>query len=234
MKIRCLIPGLLLASLGLSSYAQVTENYSYTPNLVVPDGNATGESDVQIIAGSAISAIGTVTVDLNISGNFNGDLYLYLRHEAESSPGTFATDGFSVLLNRVGRSVANPAGYADSGMQITLSDTAASGDLHGYHLAQTPAPGVPLTGTFQPDARAVDPVSALDSSPRSAFLNGFDGKPVDGRWTLFAADLQSGGTSQINSWSLNFSSVPEPGAYPWISASALLAFGIWRKKRGRG
>src|SRR5690242_3521149 len=110
---------LLLAALPLQ--AQLIEPYSFSPSLAIPDGNGTGMSDSHIISGSAIPAIGDVQVILDISGNYNGDLYVYLRHETETSPGTFLSDGLSVLLNRPGRTLGNPSGNSDSGLQITLS-----------------------------------------------------------------------------------------------------------------
>lgn len=52
----------------------------------------------------------TITVTINLTGGWNGDLYAHLVHES----------GFSVLLNRTGRSLADPDG---------------SGSLRHGHLA---------------------------------------------------------------------------------------------------
>src|SRR2546425_3815248 len=72
--------------------AQITEAYTFTTNRVVPDGNASGLQDVRSL-NSAIAQIASVKVRLRISGEFNGDLYGYVRHSS----------GFSVLLNRPGK-----------------------------------------------------------------------------------------------------------------------------------
>ena len=52
-----------------------------------------------------------------------------------------------------------------------------------------------LTGTYQ----------ARDS------LSAFNGSAANGAWTLFFADLASGGgTAELTGWSLNLTVVPEP------------------------
>ena len=76
----------------LTTHAQIAETYTFTtfgaePSLAIADGNASGVSDVRTLE-SAITAIESLTVSLDISGEFNGDLYAYLRHDS----------GFSVLL----------------------------------------------------------------------------------------------------------------------------------------
>src|SRR5437764_9848454 len=129
MKLYRILLGVAAALAACVLQAQITEFDTYTPNLSIPDGNATGASDSHVISGSAINSITALTVNLGITGSFNGDLYLYLRHEQEISPGNFVTDGFSVLLNRVGRTSSNPSGYDDHGFAVTLSDSAAN-DIH--------------------------------------------------------------------------------------------------------
>src|SRR4051794_24951600 len=81
MMSRCLLIPLLIGCGSLLARAQLVEQYSFNPNLAIPDGNSTGASDSQLITSSAIPAIAAVTVALNATGDFNGDLYVYLRHE---------------------------------------------------------------------------------------------------------------------------------------------------------
>src|SRR5580698_428263 len=94
----------------------VADIFSFTNNLPVPDGQAAGVSDVETVS-SSVSQIGSVEIGLNISGNFNGDLYAYVEHD----------NALSVLLNRPGRTAANSFGYPDSGFNIILSDSATNG-----------------------------------------------------------------------------------------------------------
>jgi subtilisin-like proprotein convertase family protein len=230
MKPNPFLVGLVPVLVSWLAQGQLTEIDTYNPNLSIPDGNATGISDSHIISGSPLTSITGLTVDLNITGNFNGDLYFYLRHEHEITPGNFVPDGFAVLLNRVGRTLANSSGYADSGFSVSLSDSAPA-DIHNYQNTTTPAGGSPLTDNWQPDARNIDPSSVLDASPRNAFLSSFDGLDANGRWTLFGADVESGGSSQVISWQLNISAVPEPQTWAGITALGLVGFAAWRRFR---
>ena len=104
---------ILLALLGTVSpllvQAQTTESYTFTTNRVVPDGNAAGLSDVRNV-NSAIGTITSVKVRLKLAGEFNGDLYGYVRHAS----------GFTMLLNRPGKTAASEYGYPDSGLDVTF------------------------------------------------------------------------------------------------------------------
>ena len=191
-KLRVIVLWMLLgAATPHFLQAQTTETYTFTTNRLVPDGNASGLSDVRTL-NSAIGNITSVTVHLKTTGEFNGDLYGYVTHSS----------GFTVLLNRPGKTASNPAGYADSGFDVTFQDSAANGDIHLYQNKTTPAAGSPLTGAWQPDDRNVDPATVLDTSPRTTALANFSGLNASGQWTLFLADLQSGGTNELTQWSL--------------------------------
>jgi subtilisin-like proprotein convertase family protein len=198
------------------------DTFDGAADLLMPDGNASGVSDNRTIS-SAITSIGSIKVTLDLSAEFNGDLYAYLRHET----------GFAVLLNRVGRSGSLSAGYDDSGMQITLSDAAPAGDVHVYQSSVAFTTGNPLTGIWQPDARNVDPSTVTDDpGSRSAYLNSFEGLNPNGSWTLFVADLQSGGNSSLAGWSLEIeSSIPEPGAGQGVVGLGLIGYALWRVRR---
>ena len=223
MKTKKVLLGLVLAS-AFTAQAQNFETYTFTtfggqPSLAIPDGNASGVSDLRQ-SSSSITAIGSLTVSLNISGEFNGDLYAYLRHDS----------GFSILLNRPGRTADSTSGYGDSGLNIALSDFATR-DIHSYRAEVTPAAGSPLTGFWQPDGRNVDPSMVLDSTARTATLSSFAGLSASGDWTLFLADMQSGGTSALESWSLEVFAVPvpEPYQYGLVVGAGLMGFVVWRR-----
>ena len=146
---------------------------------------------------------------LNLTGGWNGDLYAYVVH------GT----GFSVLLNRPGRSLGSPDGAASSGMTIELSDLGLS-DIH----TAIPMGGGTVSGIYQPDGRASDPLSVLNTDPRTSMLASFNGLDPNGTWTLFVADQSPGETSTLQSWSLTITTVPEPSAalLTLLSATAML------------
>jgi subtilisin-like proprotein convertase family protein len=206
--------------LAIPARSQVLETFSFSPNLAIPDGNAAGISDTQTIA-TTITQIGELRVSLDISGEYNGDLYLFLRHDS----------GFSVLLNRTGRDSGNAFGYGDSGFDITLRDDAAN-NVHTYRNQGTPSAGVKLSGNWQPDGRNVDPSLVASSDTPSTPLSSFQGLNPNGQWTLFAADLVNGGASHLNSWSVTVTPVPEPKTIALVSGVALVAFGFFRRLRG--
>jgi subtilisin-like proprotein convertase family protein len=182
---------------ALTARAQL---FQQTVNTPIPDGNPTGLSSTINVEGLGTQLL-DVTVNLDISGGSNGDLYAYLSHGGS---------GFAVLLNRVGKTATDPFGYGDAGFHITLSD-AASLDIHNYGGNS----GLALTGTWQPDGRNVNPQLVLDTSPRTARFNSFLGSDPNGLWTLVVADMAAGGgQATLQSWGVDATAtpVPEPNA----------------------
>jgi subtilisin-like proprotein convertase family protein len=218
--------------LGSTVFGQLTETYNFNPNLAIPDGSNTGTFDSQSIS-SAISQIGNLTVTLDItgtgaggSGMFNGDIYATLVHNS----------GFSVLLNRTGRSSTSDLGYSDQfGFNITLADAGGQGDVHVYRTIlfgnETTGINAQLTGTWQPDGRQTDPSAVVTTDPRTALLSSFNGGNANGSWTLYVADLEPGGTAKLASWGLQITAVPEPGQWAAATGLALLGWGIWNRRR---
>lgn len=154
---------------------------SLYPTGSIPDGNPNGVAFTgtydQATVGFTVSSL---TISLNISGGYNGDLYAYL----------VAPNGaLVVLLNQPGVAV-NGFGASGAGMNITFQDVgAANGNIENV------TSGSVLSGSY----------NAAES------LSGFNGSLADGTWTLFFADMASGGgTSTLNSWSLGVTAVPEP------------------------
>jgi subtilisin-like proprotein convertase family protein len=150
----------------------------------IPDGNPVGASFAgtydQAASGATVSGL---TVDLNISGGYNGSLYAYL----------VAPNGTLVmLLNQPGATISNPFGYAGSGLNVTLSDTEA--------------------GSIQATPETPGSVFGSGHAYQAAgSLSGFNGSAADGTWTLFFADeTAGGGQATLNDWSLNITAVPDP------------------------
>lgn len=189
----------LFAAMAAPIQAQTTESFTFTTNRPVPDGNLSGLADMETV-NSSIGNITSLTVRLKIVGQFNGDLYGYLRHSS----------GFTILLNRPGKTATNPFGYADSGFDISLQDTATNGDIHVYQNVMTPPAGSPLTGIWQPDDRDVDPAIVTDTSPRTTSLASFNGLGASGEWTLYLVDTESGGTNMLAEWGLDITGLAAP------------------------
>jgi subtilisin-like proprotein convertase family protein len=170
-----LAPG---GSAPVSRALDSVETFSGGP---IPDGNPVGVTFVGTVNNIPSDfTVSGLTVNLNISGGYNGDLYAYLV----APNGTLV-----VLLNQPGVSV-DGWGASGAGMNITLQDGTSD---HGSIQSETS--GSVLSGSY----------NAAES------LVSFNGSAADGTWTLYFADLSNGGgTSTLNSWSLDITAVPEP------------------------
>lgn len=245
---RPLLPLSAVSALGLAlacgpARGQIVEETYHFDSLplpvAVPDASGVGIVDNRVID-SVVQFLTDVNVSLTLSnpevaGAYNGDLYVSLTHET----------GFAVLMNRVGRregtAPAEQLGYGDNGVRITLDDQAAAGDVHTYRLQLSLTPSgppanshttpvdpsfvQPLTGTWAPDGRNTSPLTVTTSDSRNAMLSSFNTMPASGRWTLFVADLNTGGTVKLENWSLQLSgAVPEPESVGVGVALALLGW----------
>jgi subtilisin-like proprotein convertase family protein len=219
MNVKALLLGVGLL-VSASAPAALLTLSSGTLNTAIPDGNVNGLQSTLTFNDVDFNYVLDVNVRLNISGGYNGDLYVYLTHGS----------GFSVLLNRTGRTGSDAFGYSDAGFSITLDDAAGT-DIHNYGGNG----GAALTGTWQPDARNVNPATVLNTDPRSAFLSAFNGLDPNGGWTLFVADLSGGDQSLLVSWELDITAVPEPTTVALGIFGGLLALGggwrLWQRKR---
>jgi len=141
-------------------------------------------SQMNFTANTSGNQMINVTVGLNVSGGYDGNLYAYLI----SPTGTLV-----VLMDHPGSA---PFYAAGRGMNLTLADSGINGSIQ----SATETAGVQLTGTY----------SAVGSLSSIAAPGGNDGTG-NGTWTLFFADLtRGGGQSYLDSWTLNLTVVPEP------------------------
>ena len=193
----------LLGALGvLAAQSVATASTTWTSptwnvSTVIPDNDEVGLSDTHTVAIPQINQIENVAVTVLVTGGWNGDLYAYLVHDS----------GFAVLLNRPGRSLANPDGSATQSMAVRFEDSATL-DIH----TGLPMSGGLFSGAYQPDGRTTDPLLVLDTDPRTAMLASFTGLDPSGSWTLFVADQSAGFQSTLQSWSLEITGVPESGS----------------------
>jgi len=212
----------LLLALALAGATQPAAHaYSSSVDnlfVIIPDDDANGYQNSQPVSGVG-GSVQHVSVTLNLSGGFNGDLYAYLFHNNTSA----------ILLNRAGRSNTSGVGCPDAGFgpdaganSFTFNDQ-ASHDVHLYRsFAYTLNSSGQLTGQWQPDGRAIDPSSAqalFDSAPRASPLGVFNGMDPNGLWTLYLADVSPGNESALLGWGLIIE-VPEPGS------AILICFGL--------
>jgi len=193
----------------------------------IPDGNPAGWAATATFS-DELPVITGVTVDLSISGGYNGDLYAYLSFDGKLLP----------LLNRVGVGTGGTRtdfGYSDTGMNIRLSDSGGN-NIHFYQEVTDYS----ITGgaTWKPDGRAIDPLSSagnFNAGGTVSFLSQFQGRNPNNVWTLFLADMSGGEQSQLVSWSLNITSeVPEPvNVALGIFAGVFLVVALARSQRVR-
>jgi hypothetical protein len=192
--------------LTASAHAGIIYSPTIPINVNIPDANPSGWSGTATASGY-LPAISDISVKLNIGGPspYNGDLYAYISYGGVLVP----------LLNRVGVTATgggNSFGYGNAGFDVTLSSSGAN-DVHFYQNNSPSFNGSgQLTGTWQPDGRAIDPRSSpstFDSASRVSF-GSYNGMNPNGTWTLFIADLSAGGQSELLGWELDITAVPEP------------------------
>jgi len=180
---------------------------SGTINSVVPDANTNGWiNSINVTGQTGTITPGSVQVNLNLAGGWNGDLYAYLVHGS----------GFAVLLDRVGQGTGSEPqftyGYNTAGMDVWLMDGAGSGNIDA---TATPVPG----GTYS-------------RSGYAGSLGTFDNLSPNGTWTLFVADLSGSGVTTVQSWGLQMDIVAVPEVETWIAAALAGAFGaFWLGRR---
>jgi len=204
-------------SLAIAVPAQtVTNTFQQTPGQLIPDANPTGYASTNIVSGVS-GVIQDLTVMLDITGGVNGDLFAYLSFN----------NGYTVLLNRIGKDEFNPYGSGSSGVEISLNDAAGS-DIHLYHVAD----GDLLAGTWQPDGREADPQLVVGSDARTALLASFNNLDPNGSWTLFVADMATDYQSTLVSWSLVIVTIPEPATDQFLAifGGFALATVLWRRR----
>ena len=204
MKKQFLI-GTLLTLLAASAApgSLYIENFTSGDSVgAIPDGSPIGVTFSGMVSDAPGMAVGELTLTLNISGGFNGNLFAYLN----------APDGTHVvLMNQPGVSGENPFGASGAGMNITLEDIgAANGSIQNETSAAV------LSGSYYAAGTLAD----------------FNGSAVDGTWELYFADeVSGGGTSTLTSWSLGITAVPEPVNMALVIFFGLMATGTMVARR---
>lgn len=200
MKKALLLCGLMVLKMAVVTHAQNVIDTDWTVNTVIPSGDPVGITESETFQNLSSLPITSVSVDLDVSGGYNGALYGYLV--LQDGNGTPVTE---TLLNQIGTSSSNLFGSSGSGMDVTLTDTGtANGSIHN-------ATGTP-TGSWLPDSTVT-----LDQT--------FSGMSANGTWTLFLANLESGTPAPtLVSWGLDVgvTPVPEPGSGCMAGLGALL------------
>ena len=188
-----------------SRWAEATlASQTFTPgNGTIWDGNPVGTSFTGNFNQTGFnSPVLAVSIGFNITGGYNGDLYAYLV----APNGTVV-----VLLNQPGTGVFGSAasGFGNgTANSFKLTDTGAS-SIQGVDGT----PGQAVMGSYSVDATSGNSLNNFVTSGASA----------NGNWTLYFADLSSGGgTSYLHDWTLNLTVVPEPVPLALLTFLAML------------
>ena len=201
---KIIILGAVLATVVAANATIYTTNWStgFANGGVVPDNNFSGWSDTRTVSTMPAGTFTGLSVDLQLTGGWNGDLYAYLVHST----------GFSVLLDRVGMGVSGVGsyGYGDAGMNVNLASTGTSIHQYGGNSTFSAAP----TGTWLTDNTSGSLASFLSTSP-------------NGTWSLFIADLSGGGVTTVSNWGLQMDIVAVPEIETWVAAALAGAFGAF-------
>ena len=215
-------------AMGAAAYGQqYAFNGTNSTINTIPDNNPSGLAST-ITVPTLAAQIANVTVSLDVTGGYNGDIYAYL-----AGP----NGGFAVLLNRSGVSSSSANGYSDSGFNVTFDDSGSNPDIHFYQNTGYPSSlngSGQLTGTWGSDGENLNPQSSPSSysvgaTETLASFDGISGSDAAGQWTLFLADLSAGDQSTLVSWSVDITTVPEPSSLA-LGALGLLVLAGVRKK----
>lgn len=95
----------LVTALALANASAIVFSTNWTVGATVPDNNPSGLADTRTVSGLTDMLITDVSVNLNLTGGWNGDLFAYLTHGS----------GFVVLLDRVGYNMSVPWAMAMPG-----------------------------------------------------------------------------------------------------------------------
>lgn len=208
----------LIMALALANASAIVFSTNWTVGATVPDNNPSGLADTRTVSGLTDMLITDVSVNLNLTGGWNGDLFAYLTHGS----------GFVVLLDRVGYNNVGPLGYGDAGMNVTFTSSATA-NIHDYGGLSTFSS--PPSGNWLPDNSAI-----TVASPGS--LASFAGLDPNGTWTLFVADLSGGSISTLAGWGLDLNLVAIPEVETYVAAALAGFFGafwlnrqIWGRKQ---
>jgi len=172
----------------------------FNVNEDIPQGDLAGVSPAGSVSGLS-GVISSVTLGLDITGGYNGDLYAYLEAPNGATVGLFDQPGVSGL---------DPFGYGGSGLDVTLSDTG--------------------TGQLQTAAETDGEVETGNFQATGSFAS-FNGLSPDGIWDLFVADVaDGGGQAVLDNWSLDIATVPatvpEPGQVPAMMLLGLAGLSV--------
>ncbi len=169
-----------------------------SPNLFIPDNNATGISNTITIptpASKTRNPLADLNVSLDITHTFVGDLIVTLKNDDTGMAIT--------LIDRPGYPPANGCLYDN--IQAILDDEALT--------------SVEATCTMNnPLNSATTPAIGGSLIPTVPLWN-FDDMFLEGSWTITVSDRNNGDGGRLNSWCLSYETAPEITISPTFTAT---------------
>jgi autotransporter-associated beta strand protein len=173
--------------------AQLTFNYNFTVNTIVPDEGQINDS--RTLGG--LDTFSNVTVRLNLGSPAGDTMVLGDMYSTLTMGGGART---AVLLNRPGRDDNDPFGSFLNSLNVTLDDSASHPNIWGTTSS---------TGIYNSDGRLgvdpyTDPGVPFNPGDRHNTLTSLNGAAVSGnQFTLLMSDTSGGATAQLNSWGVS-------------------------------
>lgn len=203
MKKHTLLAVVMLTTVAAHATVYSTNwNNGFANGTTIPDNHLSGWTDTRTVSTIPAGTFSGLSVNLQLSGGWNGDLYAYLVHDS----------GFCVLLDRVGtgESGVGAFGYGDAGMNVNLAASGTSIHQYGGNNTFSSTP----TGSWMTDNTSGSLASFLSTNP-------------NGTWSLFIADLSAGGVTTVTSWGLQMDIVAVPEVETWVAAALAGVFGAF-------
>jgi MYXO-CTERM domain-containing protein len=204
-----------LIALALVAGAANADIYTGGAGGAIPDNSPAGVSGLLTatnVGSPTISSFNSLTI--RMGHTWAGDLVITLTSPAGTTADVIVRSG-----------VTTATGFGNSGNFGSSSSSTAPG-LADYTFvigggALTAVSGLIPAGTYGTFSAANGTVVAPGATGLS--FAAFNGENLNGNWTLTARDLAAGDTGTIDSWSMDITSVPTPGALALVGLGGLVA-----------
>jgi subtilisin-like proprotein convertase family protein len=199
-----IVLGTMIAVALMTKTAHAQTDFFTTPGPLTDGGNAAFTFDV-----SGLSAISDVSLTLNLTHSWIGDLNIYLISPTGNTlmlyngNGNFGIDFVDTYLN-------------DAGVNLTTG-------------------GAPFTGSFLADgSTGTFSDNGIDFTPDISTFSGFIGSDPNGTWTLQVNDTANGDTGDMlatTKLSFLLTPAPEPGTMGLLTAGMSGAGVLLRRRK---
>ncbi len=181
-----------------------------TSNSTTIFGGMTGTLAASNAGAPVITAFNSLTIRMGHS--WAGDLVITLTSPAGTTADVIVRSGVTTATN-----------FGNSGNFGTSSSTTAGLADYTFVLggAALPTSAVIPAGTYGTFSRANPTVVATGATGLS--FAAFTGENLNGNWILSVRDFGNGDIGNVDSWSMDITSVPTPGALALVGMGGMVA-----------